>query len=140
MHDQTKKPIIVVAAVIMRDGKILICQRSAKKKFAGWWEFPGGKAGSGEDLRACAKREIEEELGMKIAAGEELSSSVHDYSADDLGLVELHFFLSTIIDGEPIQNQDIHSAIAWVEPSELLSYQHLASDKPVAEELRRRFG
>ena len=139
-HAENKKPIVVAAAVIMRDGKILIAQRGSQSKYAGWWEFPGGKTEPGEDLRECVRREIREELGVVISAGEELTSATHDYSDVGVGLVHLHFFLCDIVSGEPSLDRTIHSAIAWVSPREIRSYRHLAADKPVVDELCLRFG
>src|SRR3989344_8158890 len=111
MNVMDKKPILVAAAVIMLDGKILIAERGSQSKYAGWWEFPGGKAKPGEDLRRCAEREIQEELGMTISAGEELASAMHDYSDVGVGMVEIHFFLCSIVAGEPVLNRRIHSAL-----------------------------
>ena len=74
MQNRDKKPVLVAAAVIMRDGKILIAERGSQNKYAGWWEFPGGKAGPGEDLRRCVEREIQEELGMIIS---QLEKNLH---------------------------------------------------------------
>lgn len=66
------EPIDVTAAVIRRDGRILVAQRGPKSHLAGFWEFPGGKFDLelDKDLPGCLKREIEEELGVKVDVGE----------------------------------------------------------------------
>ena len=62
----------VVAAVIERDGKILIGQRQRTARHAFKWEFPGGKVEPGEDERTALKRELREELGIDAEIGEEI--------------------------------------------------------------------
>ena len=88
----------VVAAVIRRDGKILITQRLDNVDLAGLWEFPGGKVEAGESFDAALQREISEELGVKIRIGHEFFTVDHDYPTKS---VRLHFFHCTIVEGVP---------------------------------------
>ena len=59
--------IPVLAAVISRNGSVLIAQRARHKRHGGLWEFPGGKIQPGESLLERERREIDEELGMWVA-------------------------------------------------------------------------
>src|SRR6476646_10256601 len=54
----------VVAAIIERNGRVLICQRKAGQRFAGKWEFPGGKVEAEEEFTAALARELREELAI----------------------------------------------------------------------------
>ena len=70
------EPIRVVAAVIVRDGKVLACRRAPHKSLAGLWEFPGGKVEPGETDEVALAREIREELGIEISVGALIAESV----------------------------------------------------------------
>src|SRR6516164_3647483 len=77
MHSQGE--LIVVAAVIERDGKILICQRKPSGRHPLKWEFPGGKAEPREDPAAALKRELREELAIDADIGAELAQHAVRY-------------------------------------------------------------
>ena len=64
------KPLLVAAAVIEKDGKILIAQRKKGWRFAGKWEFPGGKIEPNETPEECLRRELREELGIETEIGD----------------------------------------------------------------------
>ena len=80
----------VVAAVLMRDGKILIGQRKRTGRHPLKWEFPGGKVEPGEDPRAALARELREELNVEAVIGEELDS--YEISYRDGVRLMLHFY------------------------------------------------
>jgi mutator protein MutT len=65
----------IAAAIIEKDGKILIAQRTKKDALFGKWEFPGGKVEPGETLQACLKRELFDELGIDAEIGEYFCTS-----------------------------------------------------------------
>jgi len=69
----------VAAAVVHRDGNILITCRAPGEKLAGMWEFPGGKLEPGETPQSCIVRELREELGVESDAGDILTTSVFTY-------------------------------------------------------------
>ena len=71
---------VVAAAVIARDGRVLIAQRPVGKWQAGRWEFPGGKVEPGEDEETAVRRELMEELGVRVDAAQRLMEVVHDYT------------------------------------------------------------
>src|ERR1051325_2797623 len=60
--------IQVVAAVVSRGDQFLVCRRSLEKRYAGLWEFPGGKCEPGESMGIAVRRELREELGVKVVA------------------------------------------------------------------------
>lgn len=70
---------VAVAVIERRDGRVLIAQRPEGKPYAGWWEFPGGKLEVGESVHAALVREIDEELGLRVAASEPWVTRDFDY-------------------------------------------------------------
>ncbi len=122
---------LVVAALMVQDGKILACQRGAKQAMPLKWEFPGGKVEPGESNVAALHRELEEELGIDADIGEEVMHLVHNYR-NGLG-VELHFHLVTEFRGE-IVNRIFHR-LRWSFAAELPGLDFLAADKPIVADL-----
>ncbi len=117
---EAKPPVphyTVTAAVIWRDGRVLIAQRPQKGLLGGMWEFPGGKQQEGEDLPACLRREITEELGVEVAVGAPLGVYYHAYTHFR---VTLHAFECSLVKGEPqaIEVNDLR----WALPAELTGY------------------
>jgi 8-oxo-dGTP diphosphatase len=119
-------PTLVVAAVISRDDRVLICRRPAHKHHGDLWEFPGGKIHDGESPAAALKRELSEELGVRVSqSGDPLY-----WSEDTSAGVEI-LFIPTSIEGEPVALE--HSAITWCPRSDLLSYSLAPSDRKFAK-------
>ena len=114
----------VVAAVIERDGNILIGQRKPRGRHGLKWEFPGGKVEPGEDLRAALARELREELGIEAQIGEEIERYDFSYRAGQL--TRLVFFRVAEFSGEP-ENLDFEQ-IAWAHPKQLPGYDFLEGD------------
>ncbi|HVI78028.1 MAG TPA: NUDIX domain-containing protein, partial [Candidatus Acidoferrum sp.] len=80
----------VVAGLIVKNGKLLVCQRTRHQTMPLKWEFPGGKIEEGEQPRDALRRELEEELGILAKVGNELARIQHEYPNG--GMVELRFF------------------------------------------------
>ncbi len=125
--------MLVTAAIIEQDGKFLVTQRPDDgRNNAGRWEFPGGKVDFGEDPRACLERELKEELGIDIKAGEIIDLSSHIY------FNKIHVVLigikSKIISGE-IENKDI-SDHKWLKLEELDKIDICESDIPIINKLK----
>ena len=114
----------VVAAVIWKDGKFLICQRPENKARGLLWEFVGGKVEAGESKEQALKRECEEELNIEIYVGEQFAEVTHEYS--DI-TVHLTVFGATICRGEPQLIE--HNAIRWISPDEIPEYEFCPADK-----------
>ena len=126
---KSQPEIVVAAACIHRDGSYLVARRKSGK-----WEFPGGKREDGEDVRACLKREIKEELGIEIAVRPPFRSE--DFVKEGK-CYRLYFCRSQILRGEPRCLE--HSAIAWARREELRSYDLADTNVAAADELVRRF-
>ncbi len=103
--------VAVAAAVIERpDGAFLMASRPSGKAYAGWWEFPGGKLEPGETARHALKRELEEELGIRVHTAYPWLTRDYDY---EHARVRLHFFRVVDWSGEPHPHEG--QAIAWVQ-------------------------
>lgn len=122
----------VTAAVIERDGKVLLAQRKTGA-LAGKWEFPGGKLEPGETPEACLRRELMEELGVDTEIGDFVCSSKFEYKHLP---IELLVYRARYLSGE--YKLADHAAIAWVKPEDLSSYDLSSADIPVVEVLLRK--
>jgi 8-oxo-dGTP diphosphatase len=119
------RPVIkVVAAVIQRNGRILIGQRRKTDSHGLKWEFPGGKVERGESPPAALQRELEEELGIQARIGPEIGRHIHEYPRR--ASIMLIFYSVKEFGGEP-QNLAFE-AIVWEEPTRLTSYDFLEGD------------
>lgn len=118
----------VTAAVIEKDGKILIAQRRKGSTLGGRWEFPGGKIEPGETAEACLKRELKEELGIESEIGKFIIESQFRYC---LVPIELLAYRVKHLSGEFKVNE--HEEIRWVDPSELGSYDFTPADEPIVK-------
>jgi 8-oxo-dGTP diphosphatase len=121
----------VVAGLMVRGDEILICQRTRHQSMPLKWEFPGGKIEPGEQPRDALRRELEEELGVNAAIGDEVSRIVHTYP--DGGSVELRFFVVPSFEGE-LENR-IFNDVRWEHRSKLPEYDFLAADAPLVIDL-----
>jgi 8-oxo-dGTP diphosphatase len=104
-------PIRVLAAVIRRDGRLLLCRRPAHKRHGGLWEIPGGKLEPGEELFDAARRELDEELGLQ-------ATSVGDvvFECQDPGSPFLILFAEVQASGDPVPTE--HAEVRWLTPVE----------------------
>lgn len=123
--------IRVVAAIMTRGDKILICQRTRHQTKPLKWEFPGGKIEFGEQPRDALRRELEEELGIQADVGDEVERLVHTY--EDGGMVELRFYVVPGFSGE-LENR-IFREIRWVRREELPDFDFLEADTPLVRDL-----
>ena len=121
----------VVAALIFRDRKVLVCQRTRHQVMPLKWEFPGGKIEEGEQPREALRRELDEELGIDATVGEEIMRMVHEYKNG--GSVELRFFVVDEYQGELVNK--IFKDICWATRAELQTYDFLEADMRLLEAL-----
>lgn len=121
--------ITVVGAVIVRGGLVLAAQRGVGA-LAGLWEFPGGKVEPGESPRDALAREIVEELGCRIAVGDEITTATHHH---DFGTVTMTTYTCALISGTPVPAE--HAALRWLPPSELGELDWAPVDRPTVRVL-----
>jgi len=124
----------VVAAVIERDGRILICQRKTGQKYAGKWEFPGGKVEPGEEFASALARELDEELSIAATIGEEIAR--YQYTYTGRSPIQLAFYKVARFDGEPVNR--IFEQILWEKIANLPAYDFLEGDVEFVKRLVRR--
>jgi 8-oxo-dGTP diphosphatase len=114
---------LVTAALIAEEQRILIAQRDRSKRFGRQWEFPGGKVMQGETPEACLRREIEEELNLKVRVDEHFCTVHHEYP--DFS-IELMAFWCTIVGGS--LELEEHEQVQWVTVPEMKKYDFVEAD------------
>jgi 8-oxo-dGTP diphosphatase len=123
---------VVAGALFDERGRVLIAQRPAGKALAGRWEFPGGKLHDGETAWDGLVRELHEELGVDVHAGERLIRYSHAYPERvvwlDMWLVHRWSGMPRGLDGQ---------ALKWVDPGRLPEEDILEADQPIVEALAR---
>ena len=119
--------VTVTAAVLVRQGKILIARR-VDKYLGGLWEFPGGKLEQGEAPEQCLERELFEEFGIKTQVGKHVITNIHQY---DHIKIKLMSYWVKHLDGE--FDLRSHDKIAWINPSEFSQYEMAPADIPTVE-------
>ena len=121
--------IVVVAAVIERNGRFLVTRRLDGTHLAGCWEFPGGKVHEGETHEAALAREISEELNAGISNLRKIFHTSHTYPERT---VELHFFRGELMgDPEPMLGQ----ALRWIARDEFTSMDFPPADAELIDGL-----
>lgn len=121
--------INVTCAIIVKDDKILVAQRSESMKLPLKWEFPGGKVEENEDEIECIKREIKEEINIEIEVVKKLSSSIYDYGTFKINLIP---FIANHISGEIKLSE--HKDYKLLDKNELLNLDWAEADLPIVDE------
>ena len=126
------KEIIVVAALIKKEDKILIAKRSTGDKYVlGKWEFPGGKVEKDEDEKVAIEREIKEEFELKIKAEKYITNNICNYPTK---VVDLRLYRCKYISGD-FKLHD-HSEYVWVDANNILDYDLAPADIPLAKYIK----
>lgn len=120
--------IHVACGIIERSGMVLAAKRGAGKAMPLKWEFPGGKIEPGESVEDCVRRELFEEMGIRVDIRAALPSSTHHYP--DFS-VTLHPVVCAIASGEIVLNE--HAAIKWLSPADLRDLDWAEADFPVID-------
>jgi 8-oxo-dGTP diphosphatase len=123
-HDE--QVVRVLAAVIRRDGRWLLCRRPAGKRHGGCWEFPGGKLEPGETLFEAASRELREEMAVEVVAVGDVIFRTRDPGS--------HFmieFAEVTIGGEPVALE--HDEIRWFDPARAAALPLAPADRGFIE-------
>ena len=124
--------LTVTAAVIRRNGRVLLAKRPPEGLLGGLWEFPGGTLEETDaDLQACLQREIQEELGVAVKVGEPFGKYRHAYTHFK---IELHAFFCTLEDSQEPQAIECDD-LAWVQVKDLGNYPMGKVDRRIAGEL-----
>jgi 8-oxo-dGTP diphosphatase len=125
-----KDPIKVTAAILEKDGRLIIAQRKSKDHLGGKWEFPGGKIEPGETPEECLARELKEEFSIEVSIGNFLGSNIHHY---DHISIELMAFRTIWVGGE--LNSTDHKDYKWVTIDELDQFDFAPADRPFVDKL-----
>ena len=131
MEEVENKRREVVAALIYRGDRFMICRRPEGKARAGMWEFVGGKAEPGETLEEALIRECREEIGVEIMVGDPYMTVEYDYP--DIP-VHLTLFYAEIRSGEPRSMEG--NRIEWITVEEIPKYTFCPADIPIIARLR----
>jgi 8-oxo-dGTP diphosphatase len=120
----------VTAAILVRNGKILIARRPAADRLANKWEFPGGKVEEGETAEACLARELREELGIEAHIGSFLGESCYRYEHASIRLLAFLAYWDT-----GVLAPMVHDEIRWASLDELEHYDFAPADIPFVKKL-----
>jgi 8-oxo-dGTP diphosphatase len=123
----------VTAAILVKDGKILIAKRKAGDHQANKWEFPGGTVKPDETDQACLKREMQEEFGIKVSVGRIFGESIYHY---DYGAIKLRAYLASLESGK--LTPKAHSEFRWISIDQLSEYDFAPADIPFVKKLQNQ--
>lgn len=121
----------VTAAIICKEGRVLICQRPADKRCGLLWEFPGGKLEEGETGEQCIRRECREELTAELAEIRPFAEVVYEYPGY---AVHIQFYTAKLAAGEPVRRE--HAAFRWIKPEEAAEIEFCPADAKMLSENR----
>ena len=125
----------MVAGLIERNGRLLICQRRRGSLFELQWEFPGGKLRPSETPRTGLVRELREELGSNARIGCKIWRTVHRYR--EFGsATEITFFHVSHI--SPAPRNLVFERMVWARPEDLPKYDFLPADRMVVARIARK--
>lgn len=126
-----QSPRVIVAAIIVDDGRVLACERSSPPEAAGRWEFPGGKVEPGETEPQALVRECAEELAVRVAVGDRVGPDVPLAH----GRAVLRVYAATLLDGGVPEALE-HASMRWLAVDQLTSVPWLPADEPIVAALR----
>lgn len=134
MSGSPSRVVVVLAAIIELDDKLLLSRRLEGTHLAGLWEFPGGKCEPGESHQACLARELREELDVNAVVGEEILVTEHTYPERT---VRLHFRRCKI-DGDP--KPMLGQQLRWTKRGELHELEFPEADRQLIRMLNHSAG
>ena len=126
--------LLVAAAIIESDGKVLLTRRKSDVPYPLFWEFPGGKVEPGEDPKDCVAREIREELAIEIAV--EKVYDVIFYRYPERHVLVLAYYCRWL-SGE-IQDLEVLEH-CWAYPADVVNFELLPADIPLAKRISEEF-
>jgi 8-oxo-dGTP diphosphatase len=122
--------LLVVAALIWQDGRLLLSRRRVDQDMPHLWEFPGGKVEAGESPEDALAREVTEELGCQVQVGRIDDVVFHAYPTFDLYML---VYACRLVSGTP--SAVAVAEIAWIQPGDLPGMDLLPADLPLARRL-----
>ena len=122
----------VVAALVVENGKFMICQRPQNKARGLLWEFVGGKVEPGETKAQALVRECREELGVTVVPGDVFMEVDHVYP--DI-TIHLTLFRARIVAGRPQKLE--HADIRFIAPEEIPQYAFCPADASILEQIKK---
>lgn len=128
-------PLLVTAAIILNDGKILIARRKANVPYPLLWEFPGGKVEKNEDPKECVVRELKEELDIVIEVESVFDVVYYRYPEKPVLVIAYRCRWT----GGAVRDLDV-AEHRWVLPEQLAAFDFLLADLPLIERLCRELG
>ena len=125
--------LVVAAALIDSDGRVLLAERPAGKSMAGLWEFPGGKVEAGERPEASLIRELREELGITVK-----EECLAPFAFASHGYEKFHLLMPLYLcrRWEGIVQPQEGQRVVWVRPREMANYPVPPADVPLIAQLR----
>lgn len=133
--EQRRLVLVVAAAMIDAEGRVLLAQRPVGKALAGLWEFPGGKVEPGEAPEAALIRELREELGVQVEADSLDPFAFASHAYEDFHLL-MPLYVLRAWNGEPRPIEA--SALAWARLEDLATYPMPPADAPLVAQLLER--
>ena len=125
--------LVVAAALVDVDGRVLLCKRPEGKPMAGLWEFPGGKLHDGETPEQALVRELKEELDIDTRGSCLAPLAFASHSYDDVQLL-MPLFVCRVWQGTPQPREG--QSLAWVRPARLGDYAMPPADEPLVALIR----
>lgn len=127
--------VLVAAAVLVREGRVLLSQRKDGSHLAGAWEFPGGKVEAGEDPKGALARELEEELGVRANVGDIVEVTFHRYAEKSVLLL---FYEAALAPGSPEPRAVDVADVTWADVEFLEPAKFPPADVDVLRKVRAR--
>jgi mutator protein MutT len=131
MDSKADAAIKVVAGLIYKDGRLLVCQRRADGAFPLKWEFSGGKVEKGENDIDALRRELREELAVEVGGATFVCQ--YDHSYPDGPTVSLRFYY--VYEFAGAMKNLIFEQISWCELADLAQLDFLEGDRPIIKKL-----
>ncbi len=125
--------LVVAAALVDADGRVLLARRPVGKPLAGLWEFPGGKVADGETPEGALVRELAEELGLRVDEGCLAPLSFASYGYDGFHLL-MPLYICRVWSGNAMPREG--QEIKWVRPADMGDLAMPPADVPLVAALR----
>lgn len=127
--------VIVTAAFIYNNGKLLIAQRKRGSHLEFKWELPGGKLEANESEKECLKRELKEELNIDCKVGDLYHINEHSYNQEKVIILKTYkvYFSGDIV------TYNSHEDSTWISPQDADLYDFAPADIPVINKIKNEY-